>query len=81
MKSLVYHGVICSCILYKLLVLILKRNILNKGLRIANDIVVQAWKAMVVGDSFMKAGWVHDMRAHVFSHQNEERILVMGIIR
>ncbi len=33
---------------------------------------------MVGGDSFMKAGWVHDMRAHVFSHQNEERILVMG---
>ena len=54
---------------------------MNKGLRIANDIVVQAWKAMVGGDSFMKAGWVHDMRAHVFSHQNEERILVMGIIR
>ncbi len=51
---------------------------MNKGLRIANDIVVQAWKAMVGGDSFMKAGWVHDMRAHVFSHQNEERILVMG---
>ncbi len=51
---------------------------MNKGLRIANDIVVQAWKAMVGGDSFMKAGWFHDMRAHVFSHQNEERILVMG---
>jgi len=51
---------------------------LKKGLRIAHDVVVQAWKAMVGGDSFMKAGWVHDMRAHVFSHQNEERILVMG---
>ncbi len=51
---------------------------MNKGLRIANAIVVQAWKAMVGGDCFMKAGWVHDMRAHVFSHQNEERILVMG---
>ena len=50
----------------------------KKGLRIAHAVVVQAWKAMVGGDSFMKAGWVHDMRAHVFSHQNEERILVMG---
>jgi len=25
----------------------------------------------------MKAGWVHDLRALVFKHQNKKRILVM----
>lgn len=33
---------------------------------------------MVGGDSFVKAGWVHNLRAHPFQHSNEERLLVMG---
>ncbi len=29
-------------------------------------------------DSFVKAGWVHNPRAHLFKHSSGERWLVMG---
>lgn len=32
---------------------------------------------MIGGDSFVKAGWVHDLTAH-FYHSDEDRVLVMG---
>ena len=28
--------------------------------------------------SFMKAGWVCDLRAHLFKYGSDERVLVMG---
>lgn len=33
---------------------------------------------MLGGDSFVQAGWVHDLRAHVFECNNDGRWLIMG---
>ena len=33
---------------------------------------------MLGGNSFVKAGWVHDLRAHWFKHPTEDRWLIMG---
>ena len=36
---------------------------------------------MVGGDSFVKAGWVHSLRAHLFKHLTGDRWLVMGKVK
>ena len=33
---------------------------------------------MLDGDSFVMAGWVHNLRAHLFKHNGDQRWLVMG---
>ena len=33
---------------------------------------------MLSGDSLVKAGWVHDLRAHLFKHTNGDHWLVVG---
>ena len=33
---------------------------------------------MLGGNSFVKAGWVHDLRAHRFKHSTEDCWLIMG---
>ena len=33
---------------------------------------------MLGGDSFVKAGWVHHLRAHLFKHSSGDRWIVMG---
>ena len=33
---------------------------------------------MLGGDSFVKAGWVHGLKAHVFKNPTGDRWLVMG---
>ena len=38
----------------------------------------QSWKGMLGGDSFVKAGWVHALKAHLFRHTSGCRWLVMG---
>ena len=42
------------------------------------DSSTQSWKAMLGGDSFVKAGWVHGLKAHVFKNPTGDRWLVMG---
>ena len=38
----------------------------------------QSWKGMIGGDSFVKAGWVHSLRAHSFKTSDGDCWLVMG---
>ena len=33
---------------------------------------------MLGGDSFVKADWVHDLRAHQFKHSTEDHWLIVG---
>ena len=36
---------------------------------------------IVGGDSFVKAGWVHSLRAHLFKHPTGDCWLVMGKVK
>ena len=40
--------------------------------------ILQAWKGMLDGDSFIKAGWVHNLRLYQFSSADDLRFVVMG---
>ena len=35
---------------------------------------------MVDGNSFVKAGWVHQLKAHLFKHEAETHWLIMGTV-
>lgn len=43
-----------------------------------DSLFAQSWKAMLGADSFVKAGWVHSLRAHQYSYNTKEHWLVMG---
>ena len=36
-------------------------------------LLLHAWKGMVDGNSFVKAGWVHQLKAYLFKHETETR--------
>ena len=38
----------------------------------------QSWKGMIGGDSFVKTGWVHSLRAHSFKTSDGDCWFVMG---
>ena len=39
----------------------------------------QAWKGMLDGDCFMKAGWVHCLKLHAFTvATGNQRFVIMG---
>ena len=44
----------------------------------AIQLILQAWKGMLDGDSFIKAGWVHNLRLYQFSSADDLRFVVMG---
>ena len=37
----------------------------------AMQLILQAWKGMLDGDSFIKAGWVHNLRLYQFSSADD----------
>ena len=43
----------------------------------AMQLILQAWKGMLDGDSFIKAGWVHNLRLYQFSSADDLRFVVM----
>ena len=44
----------------------------------AIQLILQAWKGMLDGDSFIKVGWVHNLRLYQFSSADDLRFVVMG---
>jgi len=42
------------------------------------QLMLQAWKGMLDGDNFLKAGWVHNLRLHQFTCNDGLLFVVMG---
>ena len=40
--------------------------------------IFQTWKGMLDGDSFIKAGWVHNLRFYQFSSADDLKFVVLG---
>ena len=41
----------------------------------------QAWKGMLDGGCFIRAGWVHELKIYCYTAEEEQRFVVMGKVR